>query len=49
MSTPVFMRCWTCHRTFVFLRGTIETCPYCRERYISHRDLDKLKREEKEE
>lgn len=38
MSTPTLIRCYKCFNQFVFLRGSIETCPHCSEEYKSHRD-----------
>ncbi len=51
MSTPQVITCWTCGKTFVFLRGALEKCPNCGEEYMSHRDAGKkndLKKEKKE-
>ena len=40
MSTPILIRC-ICGKQFIFLRGAINRCPYCGEKYKGHRDKDK--------
>ncbi len=47
MSTPTIKMCTKCYKTFVFLRGALEQCPHCDEKYRSHRDADTAENKKK--
>jgi predicted nucleic acid-binding Zn-ribbon protein len=45
MSSPVSVTC-PCGECFIFLRGGIERCPKCGQKYRSHRNEEEQMQEE---